>query len=53
MPVLRDTLWFHLELEESSRVWREVCEGRAMLIDYAETLFPGLNASLFLVRTGA
>jgi type VI secretion system ImpJ/VasE family protein len=50
LPVLKNTLWFKLELEESVRVWREVCEGRQMLIDCALRLFPGLKATLYLVQ---
>jgi type VI secretion system ImpJ/VasE family protein len=52
LPVLRGTIWFRLELDESARVWREVCEERGMLIDYAAGLFPGLEAALYVVQVG-
>jgi type VI secretion system protein ImpJ len=49
LPVLRGTLWFRLALDESARVWREACEDRGLLIDYAGGIFPNLSASLYLV----
>ena len=42
------TLWFKLDIVESARVWRAMCEEKGMAIDYAEELFPGLEASLFI-----
>jgi type VI secretion system ImpJ/VasE family protein len=53
LPVLRNTLWFKLELEESARVWREICEEKAMLIDYASVLFHELEAALYIVQGDA
>jgi type VI secretion system protein ImpJ len=50
LPVLRNTMWFRLELEESARVWREICEEKAVLIDYASSLFHELEASLYIVQ---
>jgi predicted component of type VI protein secretion system len=48
LPVLEKTLWFRLDLAESARVWRDMCEEKGMVIDYARYLFPGLEASLFI-----
>jgi type VI secretion system ImpJ/VasE family protein len=48
LPVLNRTIWFKLELEESARVWREICEGKGVVIDFAHNLFPGLETALFI-----
>jgi type VI secretion system ImpJ/VasE family protein len=48
LPVLDGTLWFRLDLDESAKVWRDMCEEKGMLIDYARELFPGLETSLFI-----
>jgi type VI secretion system ImpJ/VasE family protein len=48
LPVMDWTLWFKLDIDESSKVWRETCEERGMIIDCASDLFPGLEASLFI-----
>ncbi|MDR2444521.1 MAG: type VI secretion system baseplate subunit TssK [Spirochaetaceae bacterium] len=48
LPVLDGTLWFRLDLEESAKVWRDMCEEKGMMIDYAPGLFPGLETSLFI-----
>jgi type VI secretion system ImpJ/VasE family protein len=48
LPVLEGTLWFRLDLAESAKVWRDMCEEKGMVIDYARDLFPGLEASLFI-----
>ncbi|MDR2747558.1 MAG: type VI secretion system baseplate subunit TssK [Treponema sp.] len=48
LPVLEKTLWFRLDLAESAKVWRDMCEEKGMLIDYARELFPGLETSLFI-----
>jgi type VI secretion system ImpJ/VasE family protein len=48
LPVMDWTLWFKLDVDESSKVWREMCEERGMMIDCARDLFPGLEASLFI-----
>ncbi|MDR3173276.1 MAG: type VI secretion system baseplate subunit TssK [Treponema sp.] len=48
LPVLEDTLWFRLDLAESAKVWRDMCEEKGMIIDYALDLFPGLEISLFI-----
>ncbi|MDR2864890.1 MAG: type VI secretion system baseplate subunit TssK [Spirochaetaceae bacterium] len=47
LPVLEKTLWFRFGLEESVKVWREICEEKGIILDYAQDLFPGLKASLF------
>jgi type VI secretion system ImpJ/VasE family protein len=48
LPVLKDTLWFYLDLKESTQVWREIREENGMIIDYAPNLFPSLEASLYI-----
>ncbi|MDR0663691.1 MAG: type VI secretion system baseplate subunit TssK, partial [Spirochaetaceae bacterium] len=48
LPVMDWMLWFKLDIVESARVWRSMCEEKGMAIDYAEELFPGLEASLFI-----
>jgi predicted component of type VI protein secretion system len=48
LPVLERALWFRLDLAESAKVWRDMCEEKGMLIDYARELFPGLETSLFI-----
>jgi type VI secretion system ImpJ/VasE family protein len=48
LPILKDTLWFHLDLQESARVWREIREENGMIIDYAPDLFSSLEASLYI-----
>jgi hypothetical protein len=35
---------------ESAKVWRDMCEEKGMIIDYARDLFPGLTTSLFITR---
>ena len=48
LPILNNTLWFKLDLEASARVWREICEEKGILIDYVDTLFPGLEIALYV-----
>jgi type VI secretion system ImpJ/VasE family protein len=48
LPVMEGALWFKLDIVESAKVWREMCEEKGMVIDYAPDLFPGLEASLFI-----
>ncbi|MDR0410280.1 MAG: type VI secretion system baseplate subunit TssK [Spirochaetaceae bacterium] len=48
LPVLKNTLWFHLDLGESVQVWREIREEQGMIIDYAPGLFPALEVSLYI-----
>jgi type VI secretion system ImpJ/VasE family protein len=48
LPVMDWTLWFKLDIDESSKVWREMCEEKGIMIDCAGDLFPGLEASLFI-----
>jgi type VI secretion system ImpJ/VasE family protein len=48
LPILKDTLWFHLDLQESARVWREIREENGMIIDYAPDVFSSLEASLYI-----
>jgi type VI secretion system ImpJ/VasE family protein len=48
LPIMDWTLWFKLDIDESSRVWREMCAEKGMMIDCVRGLFPGLEASLFI-----
>jgi type VI secretion system ImpJ/VasE family protein len=48
LPLLKDTLWFHLDLQESARVWREIREENGIIIDYAPNLFSSLEVSLYV-----
>ena len=48
LPVLPNTLWFKLDLGESSRVWREITDEGGMVVDYVASIFPGLELSLYL-----
>jgi predicted component of type VI protein secretion system len=48
LPVMDWTLWFKLDIVESAKVWRSMCDEKGMVIDYAEDLFPSLEASLFI-----
>jgi type VI secretion system ImpJ/VasE family protein len=48
LPVLERTLWFRLDLDESAKVWRDMCEEKGMVIDYARDIFPNLETSLFI-----
>jgi type VI secretion system ImpJ/VasE family protein len=49
LPLIDDALWFKLDIAESARVWKAVCEEKGMLIDCARDLFPELDASLFIM----
>ncbi|MDR1252204.1 MAG: type VI secretion system baseplate subunit TssK [Treponema sp.] len=48
LPILEDTIWFRLDQAESAKVWRDMCEEKGMIIDYARDLFPKLTTSLFI-----
>jgi type VI secretion system ImpJ/VasE family protein len=48
LPILEGTLWFRLDLDESAKMWRDMCEEKGMVIDYARDLFPGLETTLFI-----
>ncbi|MDR2630371.1 MAG: type VI secretion system baseplate subunit TssK [Spirochaetaceae bacterium] len=48
LPILKDTLWFFLDVKESAAVWREIREEQGMIIDYAPDLFPALEATLYI-----
>jgi predicted component of type VI protein secretion system len=48
LPVIPNTLWFKLDLGESSRVWREITDENGMAVDYVAGIFPGLELSLYL-----
>ncbi|MDR1986066.1 MAG: type VI secretion system baseplate subunit TssK [Treponema sp.] len=48
LPALDGTLWFRLDLAESSKVWRDMCEEKGMVIDYVRERLPDLELSLFI-----
>jgi len=48
LPVVPNTLWFKLDLKESSRVWREITDEGGMVVDFVAGIFPGLELSLYL-----
>jgi type VI secretion system ImpJ/VasE family protein len=48
LPILKDTLWFLLDLKVSAAVWREIREEQGLVIDYAPNLFPSLEVSLYI-----
>jgi predicted component of type VI protein secretion system len=52
LPVLPNTLWFKLDLEDSPRVWREIADERGMVVDYVANIFPNLELSLYLTLGG-
>jgi type VI secretion system ImpJ/VasE family protein len=47
LPVLPNTVWFKLDMEES-RVWKEITDEGGMVIDYVAGIFPGLEISIYL-----
>jgi type VI secretion system ImpJ/VasE family protein len=49
LPVIDDALWFKLDIVDSARVWRVMCEEKGMIIDCARDLFHDLQASLFIM----
>ncbi|MDR2795714.1 MAG: type VI secretion system baseplate subunit TssK [Spirochaetaceae bacterium] len=49
LPVMDGTLWLKLDIVESAKVWKEMREEKGMIIDYAHDIFPGLEASLFIM----
>ncbi len=51
-PALPNTVWFKLEREDSAEVWRDVCEKRIVVLDWSRTVFPNLEASLFIILSG-
>ena len=52
-PALPDTVWFKVEKEEgSAHIWRAICEERGIVLDWADSVFPELEASLFLTLAG-
>jgi predicted component of type VI protein secretion system len=52
LPVLSSTIWFKLDLVESSRVWREITDEQGMVVDFVAGLFPSLELSLYLTVGG-
>lgn len=51
LPALPDTLYFKLDRAESRRIWSEICNERAMILDWADEIFPELKAFLFITVT--
>ena len=48
LPALHDAIWFRLECEESTRIWADVRDERAILLDWAAEVFPDLDATLYV-----
>ena len=48
LPAVPDAIWFRLEREESSRIWDDVRDEGALLLDWADEVFPGLAATLYV-----
>lgn len=48
LPALSNTIWFKLDRKESPRIWAEICNERGILLDWAEELFPKLEAALYI-----
>ncbi len=48
LPALSNTIWFKLDRKESPRIWAEICNERGLLLDWAEELFPKLEAALYI-----
>lgn len=48
LPALPDTIWFKLDRKESPHVWEAVCKERAILLDWAEDIFPKLEVALYI-----
>ena len=48
LPAVPDTIWFRLEREESSRIWDDVRDEGALLLDWADEVFPGFAATLYV-----
>jgi type VI secretion system ImpJ/VasE family protein len=48
LPVIANTLWFKLDLTESTRVWREIADEGGMTVDFVSGVFPNLELSLYL-----
>ena len=53
LPVLANTLWFKLDLAESSRIWREITDEGGIAIDFVANLFPDISISLYLTMGDA
>lgn len=48
LPAVADAIWFRLEREESSRIWDDVRDEGAMLIDWADGVFPRFTVTLYI-----
>lgn len=48
LPVVSGAMWFRIETNRSPRMWREIPEGKSLMIDYSESVFPALKASLYI-----
>lgn len=48
LPALPDAVWFKLERSQSQRVWSQICDEHAMMLDWAGELFPKLEAALYI-----
>lgn len=51
-PALPDTVWFKVERgDASAHIWQMICEERTMILDYAKSVFPELEATLFITMS--
>lgn len=48
LPAIPDTIWFKLNKDESPRIWKDICNEHGMALDWAEEIFPKLEATLFV-----
>lgn len=48
LPVISNATWFRIEMARSPRMWREIPEGKSLIIDYSTSIFPTLKASLYI-----
>lgn len=48
LPAVPDAIWFRLDRAESSRIWDDVRDASAMLLDWADGVFPKLAVTLYV-----
>ena len=48
LPAVPDAIWFRLDREESSRIWDDVRDEGAMLLDWADSVFPNFEVTLYV-----
>ena len=51
-PALPDTVWFKVDTEQNSaHIWQLICDERKIALDWAESVFPDLSATLFITMS--